>query len=449
MEKTKNTKLKKQLSSRHITMLALGGAIGAGLFKGSGEAIGIAGPSVLIAFLIGGCVLFIVMNGLGKLVLDGGDTQHGLSGLVRPFLGSHSADFVDWVYYSMWTINIIAEAVAAASFLQLWFPHIPTWAFVLILAVLTTLINLYSVRLFAETEYWLAFAKISVIILLIIFGIYLVGQQMLGHGIFPTLQNITNHGGFAPHGMKGVINSLLVVIYSYGGSELIAITVSEADDPKKAIPKAIRRVMGRIVSFYIIPLFLLLIIFPWNNLAGTTVSPFVMVFEKMNIPFAPDIVNFVIVLALFSSINSGVYASSRLLYFRLKDKKGPANKLAVLNRHHVPQRSVLFCASILYLGVVLSYFVGDELFGYLAGSLSYTVLVIWIMISAAAFILSLKRGTLFAKYMNLLALVILGLILIGILLTNSIGVTVLTALLYLIIFFSYRKKNDSFAMQKG
>ena len=431
MEKTKNTKLKKQLSSRHITMLALGGAIGAGLFKGSGEAIGIAGPSVLIAFLIGGCVLFIVMNGLGKLVLDGGDTQHGLSGLVRPFLGSHSADFVDWVYYSMWTINIIAEAVAAASFLQLWFPHIPTWAFVLILAVLTTLINLYSVRLFAETEYWLAFAKISVIILLIIFGIYLVGQQMLGHGV------------------KGVINSLLVVIYSYGGSELIAITVSEADDPKKAIPKAIRGVMGRIISFYIIPLFLLLIIFPWNNLAGTTVSPFVMVFEKMNIPFAPDIVNFVIVLALFSSINSGVYASSRLLYFRLKDKKGPANKLAVLNRHHVPQRSVLFCASILYLGVVLSYFVGDELFGYLAGSLSYTVLVIWIMISAAAFILSLKRGTLFAKCVNLLALVILGLILIGILLTNSIGVTVLTALLYLIIFFSYRKKNDSFAMQKG
>lgn len=449
MEKTKNTKLKKQLSSRHITMLALGGAIGAGLFKGSGEAIGIAGPSVLIAFLIGGCVLFIVMNGLGKLVLDGGDTQHGLSGLVRPFLGSHSADFVDWVYYSMWTINIIAEAVAAASFLQLWFPHIPTWAFVLILAVLTTLINLYSVRLFAEIEYWLAFAKISVIILLIIFGIYLVGQQMLGHGVFPTLQNITNHGGFAPHGMKGVINSLLVVIYSYGGSELIAITVSEADDPKKAIPKAIRGVMGRIISFYIIPLFLLLIIFPWNNLAGTTVSPFVMVFEKMNIPFAPDIVNFVIVLALFSSINSGVYASSRLLYFRLKDKKGPANKLAVLNRHHVPQRSVLFCASILYLGVVLSYFVGDELFGYLAGSLSYTVLVIWIMISAAAFILSLKRGTLFAKCVNLLALVILGLILIGILLTNSIGVTVLTALLYLIIFFSYRKKNDSFAMQKG
>lgn len=439
-------KLKKQLSSRHITMLALGGAIGAGLFKGSGEAIGIAGPSVLIAFLIGGLILYIVMKGLGKIVLSGGDTHHGLSGLIRPYLGAHSADFTDWVYWSMWIINIIAEAVAAASFLQLWFPHIPAWVFVFMLAVLTTIINLYSVRLFAETEYWLAFAKISVIILLIIFATYLVGQQMLGTGVFPTLQQLTDHGGFTPHGMKGIISSLLVVIYSYGGSELIAITVSEADDPKRAIPKAIKGVMGRIISFYIIPLFLLLTLFPWNTLAGTNVSPFVMVFEKMNIPFAADIVNFVIVLALFSSINSGVYASSRILFFRLKDRKGSSRKLAVLNKHQVPQRAVLFCTSVLYLGVALSYFVGDKLFGYLAGSLSYTVLLIWIIISAASFVLALRKGTLWDKGISFFALAVLGLIFLGILFTNSIGVTVLTGLLYLFIYFSYQKKNDAFVL---
>ncbi len=439
-------KLKKQLSSRHITMLALGGAIGAGLFKGSGEAIGIAGPSVLIAFLIGGLILYIVMKGLGKIVLSGGDTHHGLSGLIRPYLGAHSADFTDWVYWSMWIINIIAEAVAAASFLQLWFPHIPAWVFVFMLAVLTTIINLYSVRLFAETEYWLAFAKISVIILLIIFATYLVGQQMLGTGVFPTLQQLTDHGGFTPHGMKGIISSLLVVIYSYGGSELIAITVSEADDPKRAIPKAIKGVMGRIISFYIIPVFLLLILFPWNTLAGTNVSPFVMVFEKMNIPFAADIVNFVIVLALFSSINSGVYASSRILFFRLKDRKGSSRKLAVLNKHQVPQRAVLFCTSVLYLGVALSYFVGDKLFGYLAGSLSYTVLLIWIIISAASFVLALRKGTLWDKGISFFALAVLGLIFLGILFTNSIGVTVLTGLLYLFIYFSYQKKNDAFVL---
>lgn len=439
-------KLKKQLSSRHITMLALGGAIGAGLFKGSGEAIGIAGPSVLIAFLIGGIILYIVMKGLGKIVLSGGDTHHGLSGLIRPYLGAHAADFTDWVYWSMWIINIIAEAVAAASFLQLWFPHIPAWVFVFMLAVLTTIINLYSVRLFAETEYWLAFAKISVIILLIIFAAYLVGQQMLGTGVFPTLQQLTDHGGFTPHGMKGIISSLLVVIYSYGGSELIAITVSEADDPKRAIPKAIKGVMGRIISFYIIPLFLLLIIFPWNTLVGTNVSPFVMVFEKMNIPFAADIVNFVIVLALFSSINSGVYASSRILFFRLKDRKGSSRKLAVLNKHQVPQRAVLFCTSVLYLGVALSYFVGDKLFGYLAGSLSYTVLLIWIIISAASFVLTLRKGTLWDKGISFFALAVLWLIFLGILFTNSIGVTVLTGLLYLFIYFSYQKKNDAFVL---
>ncbi|HAQ0974606.1 TPA: amino acid permease, partial [Enterococcus faecium] len=411
-----------------------------------GEAIGIAGPSVLIAFLIGGLILYIVMKGLGKIVLSGGDTHHGLSGLIRPYLGAHSADFTDWVYWSMWIINIIAEAVAAASFLQLWFPHIPAWVFVFMLAVLTTIINLYSVRLFAETEYWLAFAKISVIILLIIFATYLVGQQMLGTGVFPTLQQLTDHGGFTPHGMKGIISSLLVVIYSYGGSELIAITVSEADDPKRAIPKAIKGVMGRIISFYIIPLFLLLILFPWNTLAGTNVSPFVMVFEKMNIPFAADIVNFVIVLALFSSINSGVYASSRILFFRLKDRKGSSRKLAVLNKHQVPQRAVLFCTSVLYLGVALSYFVGDKLFGYLAGSLSYTVLLIWIIISAASFVLALRKGTLWDKGISFFALAVLGLIFLGILFTNSIGVTVLTGLLYLFIYFSYQKKNDAFVL---
>ncbi|HAP9069624.1 TPA: amino acid permease, partial [Enterococcus faecium] len=387
-----------------------------------------------------------VMKGLGKIVLSGGDTHHGLSGLIRPYLGAHSADFTDWVYWSMWIINIIAEAVAAASFLQLWFPHIPAWVFVFMLAVLTTIINLYSVRLFAETEYWLAFAKISVIILLIIFATYLVGQQMLGTGVFPTLQQLTDHGGFTPHGMKGIISSLLVVIYSYGGSELIAITVSEADDPKRAIPKAIKGVMGRIISFYIIPLFLLLILFPWNTLAGTNVSPFVMVFEKMNIPFAADIVNFVIVLALFSSINSGVYASSRILFFRLKDRKGSSRKLAVLNKHQVPQRAVLFCTSVLYLGVALSYFVGDKLFGYLAGSLSYTVLLIWIIISAASFVLALRKGTLWDKGISFFALAVLGLIFLGILFTNSIGVTVLTGLLYLFIYFSYQKKNDAFVL---
>ena len=431
------------MAARHITMIALGGAIGAGLFKGSSSAIAAAGPSVLIAYFIGGIVLYFVMKSLEKLVLSSKD-PHGLSGLVQPYLGNHTADFTDWVYWSMWMINIIAEAVAAASFLQLWFANVPTWVFVLIIALLTSLINLFSVALFAETEYWLAFIKISVVILLIIFGVFLVAKQIFDTNLVTTFSGMTAHGGFAPHGFKGVINSLLIVIYSYGGSELIAITVSETEDPKRAIPKAIRGVIGRIISFYIIPMFLLLVIYNWQTLATSSMSPFVMVFNKMHIPFAGDIVNLIIILALFSSINSGIYASSRLLYFRLKNRQGKmAQRMAHLNKHHVPQRAVIFCSGTLYIGVVLSYFVGDRLFNYLASSLSYTVLAVWILISLAGFGLSLKTKSLSGRTMSLLALIALFLILIGILFTNPIGVTVFTAILYFIIFISYRKKNDS------
>ena len=431
------------MAARHITMIALGGAIGAGLFKGSSSAIAATGPSVLIAYFIGGIVLYFVMKSLEKLVLSSKD-PHGLSGLVQPYLGNHTADFTDWVYWSMWMINIIAEAVPAASFLQLWFANVPTWVFVLIIALLTSLINLFSVALFAETEYWLAFIKISVVILLIIFGVFLVAKQIFDTNLVTTFSGMTAHGGFAPHGFKGVINSLLIVIYSYGGSELIAITVSETEDPKRAIPKAIRGVIGRIISFYIIPMFLLLVIYNWQTLATSSMSPFVMVFNKMHIPFAGDIVNLIIILALFSSINSGIYASSRLLYFRLKNRQGKmAQRMAHLNKHHVPQRAVIFCSGTLYIGVVLSYFVGDRLFNYLAGSLSYTVLAVWILISLAGFGLSLKTKSLSGKTMSLLALIALFLILIGILFTNPIGVTVFTAILYFIIFISYRKKNDS------
>ncbi|KAF6610032.1 MULTISPECIES: amino acid permease [unclassified Lactococcus] len=438
-----NQSLKKKMAARHITMIALGGAIGAGLFKGSSSAIAAAGPSVLIAYFIGGIVLYFVIKSLEKLVLSSKD-PHGLSGLVQPYLGNHTADFTDWVYWSMWMINIIAEAVAAASFLQLWFANVPTWVFVLIIALLTSLINLFSVALFAETEYWLAFIKISVVILLIIFGVFLVAKQIFDTNLVTTFSGMTAHGGFAPHGFKGVINSLLIVIYSYGGSELIAITVSETEDPKRAIPKAIRGVIGRIISFYIIPMFLLLVIYNWQTLATSSMSPFVMVFNKMHIPFAGDIVNLIIILALFSSINSGIYASSRLLYFRLKNRQGKmAQRMAHLNKHHVPQRAVIFCSGTLYIGVVLSYFVGDRLFNYLAGSLSYTVLAVWVLISLAGFGLSLKTKSLSGRTMSLLALIALFLILIGILFTNPIGVTVFTAILYFIIFISYRKKNDS------
>jgi AAT family amino acid transporter len=175
--------LKKSLSTRHITMLALGGAIGSGLFKGSGSAINLAGPSVLLSFLIGGLVLFIIMEGVGALVLKTKE-RGGLSALIGPYLGLRVANFIDWLYWLLWMIAVIAEASAAASFLQLWFPSVPAWIFVFGIAILTTGINLISVKLFAETEYWLALAKIAVIVILIGLGAFLIGKDIVHEGFF-------------------------------------------------------------------------------------------------------------------------------------------------------------------------------------------------------------------------------------------------------------------------
>ncbi|MGX6961645.1 amino acid permease [Vagococcus xieshaowenii] len=431
-------KLENKMSTKHITMLALGGAIGAGLFKGSGEAIGIAGPAVLISYLLGGLLLFVVMYGLGQMVVHNQTGEGGLSGILKPYLGDRTGDFIDWTYWIVWMVNIIAEAVAASSFLQLWFPSISTWVFVLIIALLTTMINLYSVRVFAETEYWLAVAKISVIIVLIVLAVILVVGQVFDVGFQSAFSNLTNNGGFVPTGFKGILSSMLVVIYSYAGSEMLAITVSETENPKQAIPQAIKGVMGRIVSFYILPLLFLLIIYPWETLASSPESPFVLVFEKMKVPFAGDVVNFVIILALFSSINSGVYATSRTLYFRLKDQTGISRKLAQLNKQNVPQRAVLFCSSILYAGVVLSMIVGDNLFNYLVSSISYSMVVVWLLITLASFKLftGLKQRN--KQWMTGIVIIVLLGLLVSVIITNPWAITLFTTALYVIILVRYQ-----------
>lgn len=434
-----NNTLQKKLHSRHITMLALGGAIGAGLFKGSGEAIDLAGPSVLLAFFLGGCLLFSIMSSVGTLAIKNTGAQ-SLSGVVEPYLGKFSAYAIDWLYWTLWMINIIAEAVAAASFMQLWFPDVPAWFFILIISVITTLINFLSVKIFAETEFWLTMGKVSVVVLLILFAGYLVLGKMFHQGILPTVDNITAHGGFFPHKIQGLMNSLLLVIYSYGGTELVIIAMGETEDPTRSIPKAIRSVIFRIITFYIVPMFLLLIIYPWQTLAHSGVSPFVMVFEKMNIPFAADFVNLVIVLALFSSINSGIYASSRILHLQLSRTKR-FSKYMKLNRHGVPNRAVMVSTAMLYAGVLMSYIFGEALFNYLVGTLSYTVLMIWMILCLAYFNYIRKEASPLKLVGNLVTMVTLTGIFVAIFITSNLVVTEVTAVMYLLIVVSYFVTN--------
>ncbi len=233
--KNDNQTLKRTMTSRHIMMMALGGAIGAGLFKGSSSAIDVAGPSVIIAYLLGGIILLFIMQGLAEMAVRNRNART-FRDLVQQVLGNYAAYFLDWIYWKMWVLNIAAEAVVAAIFIQYWLPGCPIWVLALGISLIVTIVNLLSVKIFAETEYWLAMIKITVIIIFIILGLLLLFVSFGDHTA-SEFSNLTDHGGFFPHGGTGLITAMLVVIYSYGGTEIIGVTLAETKNPEKVVPK--------------------------------------------------------------------------------------------------------------------------------------------------------------------------------------------------------------------
>ncbi|MDF4193151.1 MULTISPECIES: amino acid permease [Bacillus] len=443
MEKDKQT-LKRTMSSRHIMMMALGGAIGAGLFKGSSTAIDESGPSVLLAYLLGGIILLFIMQGLAEMAVR---NKHARTfrDLVQQSLGSYAAYFLDWIYWKMWVLNIAAEAVVAAIFIQYWLPECPIWILALIISIVVTVVNMLSVKLFAETEYWLALIKITVIVIFILCGILLLFFSF-GNHTAPGLSHLTDHGGFFPHGAGGVITAMLVVIYSYGGTEIIGVTLAETKNPEKVIPKAVRSTLTRIVAFYLLPFFIIVSLIPWNQVNSVPESPFVIVFKMIGIPGADHIMNAVILLAIISSMNSGLYGSSRVLFTQASDGRVP-KVFSKLSKKKVPVYAILTCTSFLYVGVLISLFAGSRTFNYLMGSLGYTVLFIWLIIGFAH-LKSRKHSTeqpaYYVKwfpYTTWFAVLALLAILIGVIATTSIVITCITAAIYLLITAAYLVKG--------
>ena len=440
MEKDRQ-KLQRTMTSRHITMMALGGAIGAGLFKGSSAAIDMAGPSVLIAYLIGGIILLFVMQGLAEMAVRNSGART-FRDLVQSILGSYPAYFLDWIYWKMWVLNIAAESVVAAIFIQYWLPDYPIWILALSVSILVTVINLLSVKAFAETEYWLALTKITVIVVFIIAGLLLL-LVTFGDHTAVGFSNLTDHGGFLPNGPTGLIAAMLVVIYSYGGTEIIGITLAETKNPEKVVPKAVRSTLIRIISFYLLPFFIIVSLIPWNEVNGVAVSPFVMVFKMIGIPGADHIMNAVVILAIISSMNSGLYGSSRVLYTQAVDGRIP-KIFSHLSKKKVPTYAILMCTSALYVGVLISLFAGSKTFEFLMGSLGYTVLFIWLIISIAH-LKSRKNqpeqpssySVKWFPYTTWAAIIALCAILIGIVFTTSIIVTTITLIIYIFITLSY------------
>ncbi|CAM2859618.1 amino acid permease [Paenibacillus sediminis] len=418
--------LKRNLKPRHILMMTLGGTIGAGIFKGSSSSIDMAGPSVLLTYVIGGLILLVVMRSLAGLVLKN-KTATSLRDLIEPILGNGVGYTVGWIYWLDWVLVMAAEMAAAASFLSFWFPNVPLWVLALIGSLVMTAINLFQVRIYGETEYWLAGIKIATLVLFVLLGFVVLGTHS---SVNEVAHNLTGRGGFFPHGFKGMVSAMLVVMFSFGGIEMIGMTLGETENPEETIPKASRSIIVRILIFYILPIFIILSLVPWDGLSKVTQSPFVEVFAQAGIPYVDAIMNFVLLTAVLSATNTGMYSSSRSFYEQAI--KGNAPKFfAKLSKNDVPVRAILFSTIFLYIGVIVAFFAKGHTFDYLMVFPGYTVMIMWIFLVLS----HIKQYGM--KISTGLTLLTLTGVLIGVILTTPLVGTLITAGVLLLIVISY------------
>lgn len=368
--------MKRSLKPRHIMMITLGGTIGSGIFKGSSASIALAGPGVVVPYSIAGLVLFIVMKSLAEMVMANPKAKN-LRDLIEPTLGGFVGYSLGWIYWLSWVLVMAAEMAAAASFLQYFFPNASLWVLSLILSIIMTVLNLFQVSVYGETEYWLAGIKIATLTLFVIFGGVLIFTRH-SHDVVP---NLVGHGGFFPHGLTGLLSAMLVVMFSFGGIEMVGMTLGETKNPENTITRAVRAVMARVLMFYIFPILMIVSLVPWNAL-GDTQSPFVSVFGEVGIPFVGSVMNFVLLTAVLSAVNTGMYATSRLLYTQAAHGNAP-KFFAVLTRSKTPTRALLFSIVFLYVGVIIAFFAKGNTFNYLMVLPGYIVMIVWALLTLA------------------------------------------------------------------
>ena len=370
--------LQRGLQNRHIQLIALGGAIGTGLFLGIGPAIQMAGPAVLLGYGIAGIIAFLIMRQLGEMVVEepvSGSFSHFAWKYWGPFAGFLSG----WNYWVMFVLVGMAELTAAGIYMQYWLPDVPTWIWAAAFFIIINAANLVNVRLYGEMEFWFALIKVLAIIAMIGFGLWLLFS---GHGgEHASVDNLWQHGGFLATGWHGLIVSLAVIMFSFGGLELIGITAAEARDPQKTIPKAVNQVVYRILLFYIGSLVVLLALYPWVNVKADS-SPFVMIFHELDSNIVASALNFIILVASLSVFNSGVYSNSRMLFGLSVQGNAPAF-LTRVNARGVPVNSLMLSAGITSLVIVINYLLPKEAFGLLMALVVATLLLNWIMICLA------------------------------------------------------------------
>ncbi|MBG6246146.1 amino acid permease [Candidatus Symbiopectobacterium sp. 'North America'] len=372
-------KLHRGLEARHIELIALGGTIGVGLFMGAASALKWAGPSVLLAYIVAGIFVFFIMRSMGEMLymepVTGSFAVYAHK-YMSPFFGYLTA----WGYWFMWMAVGISEITAIGVYVQHWFPELPQWIPAIVCVALVALANLAAVRLYGEIEFWFAMIKITTIIVMIVVGVGIIFFGIGNHGQATGFANLTEHGGFLAGGWKGLLFALCLVVASYQGVELVGITAGEAKNPKITLRRAINNILWRILIFYVGAIFIIVTIFPWNEI-GTASSPFVLTFAKIGITAAAGIINFVVLTAALSGCNSGMYSCGRMLYSLANNRQLPA-WIDKVTASGVPAAGVAVSIFCLLLGSALNYIIPnpEKVFVYVYSASVLPGMVPWFVV---------------------------------------------------------------------
>ncbi len=375
MATQQENELKRGLKNRHIQLIALGGAVGTGLFLGIAQTIRMAGPSVLLGYAIAGVIAFFIMRQLGEMVVEepvAGSFSHFANRYWGPFAGFMSG----WNYWVLYVLVSMAELTAVGIYIQYWWPEVPTWVSAALFFVAINAINLTNVKVYGELEFWFAIIKVAAIISMIAFGVYLLFSGHGGAGA--TVANLWQLGGFFPNGISGLVMAMAVIMFSFGGLELVGITAAEADDPTKSIPRATNQVIYRILLFYVGSLAVLLSLYPWQNVVEGG-SPFVLIFHALDSNLVANILNLVVLSAALSVYNSCVYCNSRML-FGLAQQGNAPRKLLAVNRRGIPLTALGVSALATALCVLINYLMPGKAFELLMALVVSALVINWAMI---------------------------------------------------------------------
>ncbi len=345
--------LQRHLKNRHLQLMAIGGAIGTGLFMGSGRTISLAGPSVIFTYALVGFFLFFMMRAMGEMLLSNLKYK-SFADFIYDYLGPMAGFFVGWTYWFCWVATAVSDTVAMTGYIQYWWADVPLWLPAAGFIVLLISLNSLSVRWFGESEFWFALIKIIAIVGLIAAGGWLMVTHFQGpdHSV-AQLSNLWEHGGWFPKGFTGFMAAFQLAVFAFVGMELVGTTSAEAENPAKNLPRAINAIPVRIMVFYILALLAIMVVTPWTHV-NPDKSPFVNMFTLLGIPIAASLINFVVLTSAASSANSGVYSTGRMLYGLSKTRLAPA-WFGKLTRHNVPWNGVLYTCLYLVVGVALLY----------------------------------------------------------------------------------------------